>query len=420
MLNEHPPKGRKGSKARYCSARAGYRTRLSAFTGRLLLILLVIFMAACSGQRTIVTHSDPSVAEMRPIPTPTDFPIGSGQPAPLRDSMALIRANGTNKVAGAALVITSDGFLMTVEANLVKNTEIVLPDGQVATPIRIATDSTTGLTLLKVSASRLVPVRLGLEQLEPLDKVFAEGFDETTAGYGQVAGQIVETGPTPPSDNPAIISTNIDFAQGFSGGVLSDASGQLIGMITSGQGDSGRNVISAIPVRYVAYWITKWRTTGQEATSQSASWPSLSTVSNLTLRYPVGWSVADENRSGSSYFADITPNDPDVPAKLSVSIEKSDFQGNPIDFAHSQFDNKSSATIWGEVEYDQIKGVRILVNQEGARVDVVYLFARGRRIAVSLSAGYSITDTGAQEQRMTALFEAVLRSISFTAATPTD
>ncbi len=418
MLNEHPRNGQNALKTRYRSARVGCRTRRSAFAGRLLLTLLLVLMAACGGQRTIVTHSDPTVAELRPIPTPTDFPMGSGQPAPLRDSMALIRVNGTNKVAGAALVITSDGFLMTVESNLVKNTEIVLPDGQVATPIRVATDSTTGLTLLKVSANRLVPVRLGLEQLDPLDKVFAEGFDETTAGYGQVAGQIVEAGPSSPADNPAIILTNIDFAQGFSGGVLSDGSGQLIGMITSGQGDSGRNVISAIPVRYVADWITKWRTAGQEVASESASWPSLSTVSNLSLRYPVGWSVVDENRSGSSYLADITPNDPDVPAKLSVSIGKSDFEGNPIDFAHSQFDNKSSATIWGEVEYDQIKGVRILVNQEGARVDVVYFFARGLRIAVSLSAGYSITDTGAQEQRMTALFEAVLRSISFTAATP--
>ncbi len=65
-------------------------------------------------------------------------------------------------------------------------------------------------------------------------------------------------------------------------------------------------------------------------------------------------------------------------------------------------------------------GVRVLVDQEGARVDVVYLFAHGLRIGVSLSAGYSTTDTGAQEQRMTALYEAVLRSISVAPATPTS
>ncbi len=334
--------------------------------------------------------------------------------------MALIRPVGSDSVAGAALVITSDGFLVTVESNLGKKVEIVLPDGQVVAPIRVANDSTTGLMLLKVAADHLVPVRLGLEPVNPRDQVFAAGFDETTAGYGQVAGQVVVAAPATPASSPSMITTNIGFAQGFSGGALSDGSGQVTGLAVSGQGGSGKNVISAIPMRYVTDWISGWRGVHHEVSGQSMNWPALSTVKGLSLRYPSGWSVADENKNGSSYVSDIAPNDPDVPAKISISIQASSLQGAPIDFAHQQFDKKSNATIWGAVEYGQIQGVRVLVNQEGARVDVVYLFARGMQIGVSLSAGYSVNDTGPQEQVMTAVFEAVLRSISLDAATPSS
>ena len=72
--------------------------------------------------------------------------------------------------------------------------------------------------------------------------------------------------------------------------------------------------------------------------------------------------------------------------------------------------------------YGQIHGVRVLVNQEGARVDVVYLFARGLRIGVSMTSGYSTGNTGPQEQRITALFDGVLRSITLSPfeGTPTS
>jgi hypothetical protein len=387
---------------------------------RLILLLVIILAASCAEQGTNVTRSTPNVPHLQPIPTPTEFPMGSGQPAPVRDSLALIRSAGTDNVAGAALVITSDGFLLTVTANLGKKPEIVLPNGHAVPPIRVASDPDTGLTLLKVSADHLVPVQLGLERIDPGTQVFAEGFDETTASYGQVAGKILSGSDATPTASPNLISTNIDFAQGFSGGALSDSAGQLIGVVVSGHDDSGQNVISAISIGYVTKWISDWRDAGQDVTSRSSDWPSATTVKGLVLRYPTGWSVADENRNGDSYFADITPNDPDVPARVSISIQPTGFSGEPLDFAHQQFDNKSDAVIWGAVEYGQIPGVRVLVNQEGARNDVVYLFARGLRIGISLSAGYSVSDTGPQEQRVTALFDAMLRSVSFESATPTD
>ncbi len=165
----------------------GLPTRLS----RVGLLFVLILITACGAQGTKVTNPGPTPPDLQPIPTPTEFPVGSGQPAPLRDSLALVRQAGSDQVSGAALVITSDGFLVTIDENLGKRPEIVLPNGQVASPIRVASDSSSGLTLLKVSADRLVPVRLGLEQIDPGNQIFAEGFDATTASYGQVAGKTV-------------------------------------------------------------------------------------------------------------------------------------------------------------------------------------------------------------------------------------
>ncbi|MGA7671460.1 MAG: serine protease [Nitrolancea sp.] len=375
------------------------------------LFTALIVCASCGAQGTIVPSITPISSNLGTIPTPTEFPMGSGQPAPLRDSLALIRQHGSDKVTGAALVITSDGFLVTVSTNLGKKTEIVLPDGIAVTPIRVASDPDSGLALLKVSAQRLVPVQLGLESINVPDQVFAAGFDETTAGYGQVAGRLVETAPTSDDDSPAIMTTNINFAQGFSGGALSDDSGRMIGLIVSGERDSGQNVIAAVPAKYVTDWISDWRHIGQEVVGESDEWPVLKTIDGLSFRYPTGWSVANENRGNGSYLADVAPNDPDVPAQISISIESTDYTGTPIDFAHDQFDEESSATIWGEVQYGHMPGARVMLSQEGGRVDVVYLFAHDLRIGIRLSAGYSVNDTSPQAEQITALFDAVLRSV---------
>ena len=341
-----------------------------------MLLLALMLCVSCGTQGTIVPTSAPTRANLRPIPTPTEFPMGSGQAAPLRDSLALVRQTGNDKVAGAALVVTSDGFLITLESNLSKKVEVVLPDGSVVTPVRVASDPRSGLMLLKVVAQRLVPVQLGLEPIAAPDQVFAAGFDETTEGYGQVSGRIVESSPAIGDDSPTVMTTNVAFAQGFNGGALSDGNGQFIGIIVSRQRDSGQNAIAAIPARYVTDWISSWRQSGQDVIGESDDWPVLPTMNGMSFRYPTGWYVADQNRGDDSYMANIAPNDPDVPAQISISIQSTDYNGTPLNFAHDQFDGDSSATIWGVVEYGRMQGVRVMLSQEGGRVDVVYLFAQ--------------------------------------------
>lgn len=391
--------------------------RPSAWGAVFLLVLPLIAMAGCAAQGTNVTKSMMPVPNLRPIPTPTEFPAGSGQLARLRDSLALIRQRGSDHVAGAALVLTSDGFLVTFGSVVGGNIEVVLPNGQVTTPIRVANDPASGLTLIKISADHLIAAPLGIESAQPSEQVFASGFDQTTSGYGQIAGHIVDVEPQIEGGDAACITTDIDYAPGFNGGTLENSSGHLIGLVVSVKHDLDQSIMAGVPTRYVTNWISEWRATNQSVATNSVEWPLLIAGNELSLRYPNDWSVAEQTQDGSSFRADIAPHDPDVPVKISISIQPTDFNGRPLEFAHRQFDNASNAVIWGTVEYGQINGVRVLVNQEGARVDVVYLFADQLQIGVSLTAGYSVSDTGPQEQRATALYEAVLRSITFQNAT---
>ncbi len=319
------------------------------------------------------------------------------------------------------MIYSSDGFLVTIDTALGKRPTIVLPDGSSRSPIRVASDPVTGLMLLKVAADSLAPVQLTNGHVKSGDNVFAAGFDQSNAP-GQIGGQVIASGPASPSDAPALIRIDMSATPGFIGGVLSNQAGQVVGLTKADRQDAGTNQVVAIPTNYVISWIDSWRAQNEQALGNSATWPELVAGPSVTLRYPAGWSVDNQNRDGRTFQAEITPGDPDVPAKLSISIQPSDFQGEPLAYAEKEFGNESNATIWGSVIYGQIHGVRVLVNQEGARVDVVYLFARGLRIGVSMTSGYSTGNTGPQEQRITALFDGVLRSITLSPSegTPTS
>ncbi len=318
------------------------------------------------------------------------------------------------------MIYSSDGFLLTVDTALGKRPEVVLPGGATHSPIRVATDPDTGLILLKVAAGGLAPIQLTNGNVSSGDHVFATGFDQTNAA-GQVAGRVIESDLGSPPTGPALIRTGISASTGFNGGALANEAGQVIGLIESNRRNSGESQLVAIPTSYVEKWVDSWRAQNEQVLGNSATWSVLNAGPDVTLLYPVGWSVDNQNRDGRTFQAEITPGDPDVPARLAISIQPTDFQGEPITYAEKEFGSEANATIWGSVVDGQIHGVRVLVNQEGARVDVVYFFARGLQIGVSMTAGYSITNMGPQEQRITALFEGVLRSIRLnpSADTPT-
>lgn len=379
-------------------------------------MLTGLLLAGCLGTTTDPPTPTPTISPTHAVPTPTEAPIGEAEPAPLEESILMLRRARDGAVLGAAVTVTADGFLLTTAATGTDGVEVVTSDGTALRPVEVARDDATGLTLLKIPATGLAPVRLHRDASSTGDSVIAVGFDAARGAFAQAGGHLTEpaAAAATPGTEPALLQTDIPLVAGFAGGALADPAGTVLGILVPAMDSNGSRVSGALPAAYLAEWFEQWRAAQRAAVDESAGWPVLDAAGALTLRYPEGWSVAQASGGDRDYRAEIVPNDPDVPLRLSVAIEGAANPGDPMDFAREEFGERRDATIWGTVEYGGMPGVRVVLNQEGARVDVVYLFHDNRRIALSLTSGYGPGVDDPRADRAEALFEAVLRSIART------
>lgn len=377
-------------------------------------MLTGLLLAGCLGTQTDPPTPAPTVPPTHAVPIATETPIGEAEPAPLEESILMLRRARDGAVLGAAIVVTADGFLLTTAVTGTDGVEIVTPDGTALRPVQVARDDATGLTLLKIPVSGLAPVRLRRDAPPAGDSVVAVGYDAARGAFAQAGGHVTAPGAATatPGTEPTPLQTDIPLVEGFAGGALADPAGAVLGIIVPAVDSNGSRVSAALPAAYLAEWFEQWRAAQRAAVDESAGWPVLDAAGALTLRYPEGWSIAQASGGERDYRAEIVPNDPDVPLRLSVSIEGAANPGDPLGFARAEFGERRDATIWGTVEYGGMPGVRVILNQEGARVDVVYLFHDNRRIALSLTSGYGPGVDDPRSDRAEALFEAVLRSIA--------
>lgn len=388
------------------------RLRIVHVCGCLLLLMLALSLAGCTG--------GPWSASQPPLITVQDEPDVSPStsfdpslPPVLRRSVAMLRRPGDGRITGAAIILTADGFLLTDSSAFSDDAEVLLPDGRSIRPVRVASESTTNLTLLKVAAGDLVPARLADRTIADGDAVFLAGYDPAGSAIGQVGGHVRAVSPLPGINMPApsLIETDIPLNGSIGGGPLSDSDGALVGLVVAPKDRSG-GVARALSEQYLLDWFERWRRSVQQLTGESTSWPVLTVPDLLAVRYPSGWSVKTDSGDPNAFRAELAPTDPDAALRLAVSIQPSDPPADPIAFATKEFGDKKNAAIWGAVRYGGFGGVRVVLNQEGARIDTVYLFGAGRRIAFSMSSGYVSDDTLPQAERAAALYEATLQSIT--------
>jgi hypothetical protein len=325
----------------------------------------------------------------------------------------MLKRPGDSRITGAAIILTADGFLLTDSSAFSDDAEVLLPDGRAIRPVRVASESTTNLTLLKIAAGDLVPARLADRTISDGDAVFAAGYGPSGSIIGQVGGHVRAVSPLPGISVPvpSLIETDIPLNGSIGGGPLSDSGGALVGLVVAPKDRSG-GMARALSEQYLIDWFDRWRSSAQLLTGESASWPVLNVPDLLSVRYPSGWSVKTDSGDPNAFRAELAPTDPDAALRLAVSIQPSDPPADPIAFAAKEFGDKKNAAIWGAVRYGGFNGVRVVLNQEGARIDTVYLFGAGRRIAFSLSSGYVSDDTRPQAERAAALYEATLQSIT--------
>ena len=143
-------------------------------------------------------------------------------------------------------------------------------------PVRVTSESATGLTLLKVVAKDLVPARLADQAIADDDAVFVAGYDASSSLVGRLAGHLQAIGPLRGVGTliPSLIETDIPLAGSIGGGPLSDSDGTMVRLVVVPRDRNGERTARALSERYLIDWFDRWRDSIQQFTGDSADWPA--------------------------------------------------------------------------------------------------------------------------------------------------
>ena len=184
----------------------------------------------------------------------SDFPFPSG-------------GSGQSQAQGSGFIYDSGGHIVTNDHVVAGATKVsvTLADGSKYSAKVVGTDPSTDLAVLKVDApsSKLHPLTLGDSgKLEVGDGVVAIGspfgLDETvTSGIVSALGRDISA-----QNNftiPGVIQTDAAINHGNSGGPLLDMAGEVVGVNTQIESDSGGNegVGFAVPSNTISQVVSK-------------------------------------------------------------------------------------------------------------------------------------------------------------------
>jgi S1-C subfamily serine protease len=161
----------------------------------------------------------------------------------------------TAEGAGTGFVLTSDGMIATDAHVLtgVQNISVVLPDGTELTATVVGSDSLNDLAVLHVDRTDLVPIPMGASaDVQVGDEVIVVGNAlslgaDLSASRGIISAlhRTIELSEGRTATN--LIQTDAAVNEGNSGGPLTNAAGEIIGIINASTG-SAQNIGFAIPI----------------------------------------------------------------------------------------------------------------------------------------------------------------------------
>ena len=351
-----------------------------------------------------------------PEPTPAMTPLSNDVVDEPQVPVVPIRAtDDPDELLGTAVVLTSDGLLITTIDVLADDGEVLLPGGSALEPALVSFWPDPGLALLKVPVSDLQAVEMSSIRPAEGDEVVATGFDGAPGSLGRIVGEIRESlEPTDDADRrvrgASEYRVTAHLPDGFLGGAIFDDDDRFVGVITERSNDEDEVFITASHWSVMS-WLEQREQRLERLKEESMTWEGQELLDTWSIRYPEGWSLSIPSESDDSMRAELAPADPDVSLQLAVSVEPNEYGTDTEEFIDEVFSGRSSARVWTVDELEGKPLVRASIVQEGALVDVAYVLEDERLIAVLLTSGYQVESDPAQVDEARALFDAVIQSL---------
>jgi len=162
---------------------------------------------------------------------------------------SIVRVEGRRRMAASGIAWSDDGLVLTANHVVRHQNDLAvgLPDGQRVTADLVGRDPGTDLALIKAKEGSITPVSRVETNIQVGHLVLALGRPghtvQATLGIVSALGDSWRTGAGGQIDR--YLQTDVVMYPGFSGGPLVNASGQLLGLNSSGL---LRGVSLAIPV----------------------------------------------------------------------------------------------------------------------------------------------------------------------------
>lgn len=245
-------------------------------------------------------------------------------------SVVSIRAYGDTDAQGSGFIYSSDGYIVTNEhvVDEANRVQVTFPEGETVRAEVVGTDIYSDLAVLKVNRKGLTPLELGsINDLEVGQRAVAIGNPFGLPGT-MTSGILSQKGRTLPVSRgfsiPNVLQTDAAINPGNSGGPLIDDKGQVIGVNTAIETQTGTfsGVGFAIPVSAVKRNVPEIIDEG----SVEHPWIGVSGIN-------VGSEIADrmglENATGFLVL-NVTEGGPADRAGIRPGDQKAAIRGTPI------------------------------------------------------------------------------------------
>ena len=257
-------------------------------------------------------HQSPQSVEN--VPEPGALPLQEIYEKNIASLVSVLSATNSGSITGSGVVLSSEGYILTTwqTVNGAETITVTLSDGSSCSALLIGADAPTDLAVLYVDAQNLTAAQFGdSDSLRVGDTVAALGAQMngslTDGIISAINRDVLFLG-----QNLSLIQTSIPTSPGSAGGPLINCYGQVVGINTTGLGESeGTDGGFAIPSTTVKQIVDQLLAQGYVSgrPTLGITGEAITEFEQYYFHIPQGLYISEVDPASDAHSQDIGPGD---------------------------------------------------------------------------------------------------------------